>query len=69
MPTNKAGKHYAAGSHSTRDGYEEQKLCAVCGGPIRVSKDSFVYETDLTVSPPLKRGWHVACGRPVRAPE
>lgn len=58
----------AQGSHATRDGYHDRKTCAVCGKPILVTKDGFQYETDLTVTPPLKQGWHTACGRPVRAP-
>lgn len=61
-------KRYAQGSHATRDGYEDCKNCASCGEPIRVTKDSFTYETDLTVKPPLRQGWHTACGRPVRPP-
>lgn len=57
-------KRSATGSHATKDGYEEITHCYVCGEKIVISRQSLGFNTDLTVKPPVKTGWHTGCVRP-----
>jgi hypothetical protein len=61
----RTGKRYAAGSSASRDGYTDVLTCATCTEKLVLSRQTIQYETDLRVRPPLRRGWHASCGRPV----
>lgn len=66
FPVKTAKKRVAAGSHATKDGYEEVTHCATCGEKIVISRQSLQFETDLVAG--TKVAWHRGCGRPVRPP-